>query len=280
MLTAPVIPDYQPLKCLGGGPMTVVWSARDLMTQNLVAIKTVRPEWEDQSTAIRLLRREARAGLEVRQNNLVRLLQDHTEEAPYYLVMEMLSGESLRTRLQREYCLETADAIWIARQVSQGIAALHAARTLHGDIKPDNIRITSEGMVMLIDLGFAHRPGENSSLLRKGYVIGTANYLAPELCDPHPCEDDLPCDLFSLGMTLFEMLTGKLPYPQGTLTQTFRRHRSDPPLNINQIRPELPTGLLDLVDDLLQRHPASRPTIQQVIDRLVNLEIATLRSAA
>jgi serine/threonine protein kinase len=258
--------------------MTVVWSALDLDANRVVALKTLREDWEDQPTAIKLLRREARAGLEVHHDNLVKVLSAQVEIPPQYLVMEMLPGESLRGKLRREYCLETADAVGITRQTAQGVAALHAAKTLHGDVKPDNLWLTSAGMVVLIDLGFAHRPGENSSLLRKGYVIGTANYLAPELCDPHPCEDDLASDVFSLGVTLFEMLTGKLPYPPGTLTQIFRRHRSDPPADIRLIRPELPEQLLELVGDLLQRHPQSRPGIKDVINRLVGLEIASLRS--
>jgi eukaryotic-like serine/threonine-protein kinase len=271
-----LIPDYQLLQCLGGGPMTVVYSARHLVTDSACAVKTLREDWEDQPTAIKLIQREAQAGLEVRHPHLVRVREAHVAAPPYFLVMDLLPGESLRGRLRREYCLEVAEAIWIARQTAEAVASLHRADLLHGDVKPDNLRLVEAGSVVLIDLGFAHHPGENEPLLRKGYVLGTANYLAPELCDSRP-EEDLSSDLFSLGITLFEMLTGKLPYPPGSLTQTFRRHRCDPAADICHIRSDLPDDLAQLVRDLLQRHPNKRPAIAEVVQQLIDLEIAALR---
>ena len=107
---------------------------------------------------------------------------------------------------------------------------------------------------MLIDLGFAHRPGENAAFLREGYVLGTADYLAPELCDPEPAED-LSSDWFSLGVMLFEMLTGRLPYPPGSLQQTFRRHRCDPPADVRRFAGPLPNALAGLVERLLATAP-------------------------
>jgi serine/threonine protein kinase len=276
MQTPQLIPEYQLLQCLGGGPMTVVYSARHLATDSLCAVKTLREDWEDLPTAIKLIQREARAGLQVRHAHLVRVAEAHVTAPPYFLVMDLLPGESLRARLRREYCLEPPDAIWIARQTAEAMASLHRAGMLHGDIKPDNVRLVDAHTAVLIDLGFAHRPGENEALLRQGYVLGTANYLAPELCDAQP-EEDLSCDLFSLGITLFEMLTGKLPFPPGSLTQTFRRHRCDPPADIRQIRPDLPANLAELVQDLLQRHPNQRAGIGAVVQQLIDLEIAALR---
>jgi eukaryotic-like serine/threonine-protein kinase len=276
MYPTQLIPDYQLLQCLGGGPMTVVYSAHHLLTDATCAVKMLREDWEDQPTAIQLIQREARAGMEVRHPHLVRVTEAHVALPPYFLVMDLLGGESLRGRLRREYCLEPAAAIWITRQTAEALSSLHRADLLHGDLKPDNLRLVEAGNVVLIDLGFAHHPGENEALLRKGYVLGTANYLAPELCDSRP-EEALSSDLFSLGVTLFEMLTGKLPYPPGSLTQTFRRHRCDPPADIRQIRSDLPEDLAELVQDMLQRHPRKRPTIEQVVQRLIDLEIAALR---
>src|SRR5438309_2100933 len=110
----------------------------------------------------------------------------------------------------------------------------------------------SDGTAVLIDLGFAHRPGENASLLRQGYVLGTAQYLAPELCSFR--SDTGPAtDLFSLGVMLFEMLTGRLPYPDGTLNQTFRRHSCDPPADVRQYAPAVPGVLAQLIGRLLAR---------------------------
>jgi serine/threonine-protein kinase len=107
--------------------------------------------------------------------------------------------------------------------------------------------------------------------------LGTAGYLAPELCDPLPAED-LACDLFSLGVTLFEMLTGRLPYPPGSLRQTLRRHRCDPPADIRRHAPALPAGLVALVDRLLAHDPEHRPPAAVVVRHLINLEIASLKT--
>src|SRR5262249_58192252 len=119
--------------------------------------------------------------------------------APYFLVMELLPGESLRDRLRRDYRVGVMEALAIARQTAEALAALHRAGFLHGDVKPDNVRLTGAGTAVLIDLGFAHRPGANAAFLRDGYVLGTPDYLAPELCLARP-ETDLASDLFSLGV--------------------------------------------------------------------------------
>lgn len=271
----PRIPGYLLLQHLGGGPMTMVYEARNSESGDACAVKLLRPDWEDQTTAIKLLQREARAGLAVRHPHLVRITDAHVLQAPHFLVMNLLPGESLRRRLQRDYRLSVADAVWIARQVAEGLAALHQANFLHGDIKPDNIRLTREGTTVLTDLGFAHRPGENAAFLRAGYVLGTANYLAPELCNEQPTED-LASDLFGLGVMLFEMLTGQLPYPAGSVRQVLRQHRSDPPADLRQFGIALPQGLVDLVGQLLQQQPTDRPRTASVVQQLVKLEIAVL----
>lgn len=276
MQRLPLIDGYQPLGVLGGGPMTAVYSARATETDTPCAIKVVRAEWEDQETAIKLLQREARAALMVRHPHLVRVLDAHVTAPPYYLVMELLGGESLRRRLRRDYRLPATEAIWIMRQTAEALAALHRGGFLHGDLKPDNVRLIDDGTAMLIDLGFAHRPGENAALLRAGYLLGTANYLAPEQCDDTPVED-LSSDLFSLGVMFFEMLSGKLPYPPGSLQQTVRRHRCDPPADIRRSVGNLPAPLVALVERLLARKPEDRPRAGAVVQQLVKLEIATLR---
>jgi eukaryotic-like serine/threonine-protein kinase len=276
MQPTPRIPGFLLLRQLGGGPMTVVYEARDLETGEDCALKVVREDWDDVDTAIKLLQREARAGLAVRHPHLVRLSHANVMQAPYYLVMDLLSGESLRRRLQRDYRLGMSEAIWVVRQTAEALAAIHQAGFLHGDMKPDNICLIDDGSAVLTDLGFAHRPGENAAFLRAGYVLGTANYLAPELCDEWPAEDT-PSDVFSLGVTLFEMLAGQLPYPAGSLQQTFRRHRSDPPADIHSLAGPLPRALVDLLEGMLANRPDDRPRAAGVVQQLVMLEISTLR---
>jgi serine/threonine protein kinase len=275
MQIAPKIPGFELLNPLGGGPLTRVFSARDCSTDGLCAVKVLRTGWQDQPTAIKLLQREARAGLTVQHPHLVRLLQTHVTRDPYFLVLELLPGESLRRRLRRDYQLDLATALWIIRQTAEALAALHRAGFVHGDVKPDNIRLVNDGTAKLIDLGFAHRPGENASFLREGYLLGTVDYLAPERCALQREGDDAS-DLFSLGVTFFEMLAGRLPYPSGSTALTLRRHRCDPPADIRRYVGPLPSGLVTLLKRLLAHEPAERPRAAAIVQQLVAFEIAAL----
>jgi len=271
------IPGYELLQPLGGGTMTAVYSARDCAADTLCALKLLRPEWQDQPTAIKLIQREARAGLAARHPHLVRLLHAHVTRPPYFLVMELLPGESLRLRLRRDYRLDPATTLWIARQTAEALAALHRAGFVHGDVKPENIRLVDDGTAKLIDLGFAHRPGENTAMLRNGYILGTANYLAPELCTLERDADE-SSDIFSLGVTIFEMLTGRLPYPLGSTRQTLHRHRCDPPADICRFTDSLSSAFMNLINRLLAHDPAKRLRTPQVVQQLITLEIASLRA--
>jgi serine/threonine protein kinase len=275
MRSVPKIPGYELLALLGGGPMTCVYSARDSAADTPCAVKLPRPTWADQDTAVKLLQREARAALAVRHPHLVPLRYAHVTAPPFFLVMDLLAGETLRRRMRRDYRLDVPTAVWIARQTADALAALHRAGFLHGDVKPDNVRIVDDGTVRLIDLGFARRPGENASFLREGYVLGTANYLAPELC-AFKTEADCSSDLFSLGVTLYEMLTGTLPYPTGSLGQTIRRHSCDPPIDIRRRAQTLPPELSALIERLLAHKSADRPLAAAVVQQLVAMEIDAL----
>jgi serine/threonine protein kinase len=275
MQVVPRISGYELFQSLGGGPLTQVYVARDCAADAPCAVKVVRLEWTHQATAIKLLHREARVGLKVRHPHLVRVQYAHVTRPPYFLVMELLPGESLHARLRREYRLDVATALWVARQTAEALAALHRAGFVHGDVKPGNIHLVDDGTAKLIDLGFAHRPGENAGLLAEGFLLGTVNYLAPELCafDPEAAQES---DLFSLGVTLFEMLTGRLPYPPGSTRQTLRRHRCDPPADVRRYVAPLPLALVALIERLMAHRPADRPRASAVVQHLVALEIASL----
>lgn len=275
MRAVPRIPGYELLQCLGGGATTAVYSARECDTDFPCAVKVLRPEWEEQPVAVKLIKREALAGLSVQHPHLVRLIGAHVLVPPLYVVMEYLQGESLRRRLRRDYCLDQATALWIARQNAEALAAMHRKGFVHGDVKPDNIRLVNVGKAILLDLGYAHRPGDNVALLQKGYVLGTANYLAPELCGADPL-DEVKADIYSLGAALFEMLTGQLPYPVGTPIETMRRHRNQEPLLLTDCVPAASARLTELVDRMLARDPADRPRADRLVQELIGCEIASL----
>ena len=275
MMAVPKIPGYEILTCLGGGMLTSVYAARAQETDAPCAVKLLRPDWRDQPIAIKLLQREARACLAVTHPHLVKLVDTHVLTPPHFLVMEMLPGESLRRRLRRDYRLEVPAALWIARQTAEALAALHHKGFIHGDVKPDNIRLVTDGKAILLDLGFAHRAGENASLLEDGYILGTVDYLAPELCGPGP-QDDARSDIFSLGATLFEMLAGQLPFPQGSVVETMRRRQNDKPRAITEVVEDLPPGLPELLARLMSLDPKRRPSAASLVQQLISFEIAAL----
>lgn len=266
---------YQLEQCLGGGPMTVVFAAREEATDRAVALKLIRPDWEDPTIALHLLRREARVGSRVRHPHLVPIEAAYLDDPLPFLVMPRLRGESVRERLRRQYRLKISEAVWIARQTAQAVEALQKAGCLHGDVKPENLIWTEDGTVVLLDLGFAHRPGENIPFFEQGYLLGTPHYLAPELCGPNP-EESLASDRFSLGVLIYELLTGQLPYPRGSLNEVLTQHHQEEPADIRQHR-RLPERLARLVMRLLERSPENRPSIRTVIANLITLEINLLR---
>jgi serine/threonine protein kinase len=274
-----LLPGYELLEALGGGPITAVYAARELADGSACAIKLIRPEWEDQPVAIKLLQREARVGLAVHHPHLVRLLDVHVTRPPHFLVMELLAGESLRRRLEREHRLELPAALWIMRQTTAALAAIHRAGFVHGDVKPDNVHVIDSQTTKLIDLGFAHRPGENAAFREQGYLLGTADYLAPELCAADS-ETDERADLFSLGVMLFEMLAGQLPYEQGNTRQTLKRHHDDQPADIRDFTDDLPAALIKLLDRLLAPQPDERPRAAAVVQQLSAFAFSHLRRTA
>ncbi len=266
----PRLPEFIVEARLGGGPTCDVYSALDTTGQPGWAVKVIREEAASDPTNVQLLKQEARVGMAVRHPNLVRILRVGPEDHwPHYLVMERVPGQSLRRVLNRTRCLPSPLAITIAHQVASALGALHAAGFVHGDVKPDNLHLNPERNCTLLDLGFAHRSDEDD-YSGTDFILGTANYVAPELCE-QPGVDSPASDIFSLGVTVFELLTGQLPYPDGDVEQTMVLHRDHRPDSLNRWAGRWPDGLTDLVDQMLARDPDERPTAMGLARQLAEL---------
>ena len=267
----PRLPGYVLGPRLGGGPTADVFAAADEAGGRGWAVKVLRADAAADPTNVQLFRREARAGLAVAHPHLVRMVRASlNSDHPPHLVMERVPGRSLRSVLHQSGWLGARTVGAIGRQAASALAALHAAGFVHGDVKPDNLHLTPGRAATLLDLGFAHRPGEDEQVLGSGFVLGTANYVAPELCD-RPGLDGPAADVFSLGVTLYELLTGELPYPDGSVEETMVRHRDDRPDSLWAWDGGWPLGLATLVDRMLRREPARRPTATDVADELTAL---------
>jgi serine/threonine protein kinase len=243
------------------------------------ALKMLHPPWQDDPGAIRLLQREALIGRSISHPHLVAVLQARVGRPPRFLVMPWLRGATLLARQATGQHIDPPAALWIARQVAEALGALHAAGWMHGDLKPGNVSISPEGHVTLLDLGFARRSDEIGSAVDR-CVMGTCSYIAPELITS-ALRADIRSDIYSLGVTLFELFSGRLPFAGKNLAELAEQHLQAAPPDLRRLAPRLPPEVVALVRQMLAKEPLRRPqTPRELIDRLVGLEIATFSERA
>jgi serine/threonine-protein kinase len=262
-----------------GGKLAEIYLARpggsNTPATALYAIKILKKEFETDPRAVQMFRREALAGRLVSHPHLISVLSAGTSSPPYYVVMPWLTGATLGNVLAQSRPLEVPDALWIARQAADALGALHAASWIHGDVKPSNIFISAEGHATLLDLGFARRTDRLEPALER-CIAGTGHYMAPETLSP-TLGTDIRSDLYSLGATLYEMLSGEPPFTGSSPAELARQHREARPARLEELAGRLPPDAGLLLRQMLAKQPLRRPqTPCEVADRLVRTEIATL----
>jgi tetratricopeptide (TPR) repeat protein/predicted Ser/Thr protein kinase len=255
---------YEIVSLLGRGGFAAVYRAHDGELRRDVAIKVLRPDRSKPSTLARL-RREVNIARDARSVHLVRVFDLGSDGPTVFLTMELVDGESLRQRLTREGRLSVDDVIAIATQMLRGLEALHAMKAIHRDIKPENVLIASDGTVKLADFGLARGlDDEQSRSITGTAIVGTVEYISPEQALGQQL--DPRSDLFSFGVTLYQMLTGQLPFESsssfGSLMARVQRNAPDP----RTLARSTPRWLAALVLRLLRRDPADRyPTATAVL---------------
>lgn len=224
------------------------------------------------------LAREATAAREVHDSHIVSILAAQLQTSPNYVVMPRLEGRTLATMLEDRMPLPTATALWFARQTAQGLAAMHAKNWLHGDVKPANSLISPGGHLTLIDLGCARRIEEArpTASTSSPYLAGTLEYLAPEAFSSR-LRVDVRSDLFSLGVVLFQMLTGRLPFAGGSAAEQIEARLSADVPNVRALNVTVPIEAAQLTAKLLAREPLRRPSSAvEVSAALAEMEINSL----
>ncbi len=249
------VSHYSILERLGGGGMGVVYKAEDTKLKRHVALKFLPPQLTADPEAKERFIQEARSASAVDHPNVCTVHEiDETADGQVFICMAYVEGESLRARLARGP-LEVEEALNIARQVAEGLAQAHLRGVVHRDIKPANLMLTGDGAVKIVDFGLATLAGQ-ARITRTGQVAGTAAYMSPE--QARGAAVDARSDLWSLGVVLYEMLTGKLPFPgdseHGVLVAI--AHDDFPPLE--SLRPGLPPQLAATVTRCLLKDPADR----------------------
>jgi serine/threonine-protein kinase len=254
----PAIPGYELLQPLGRGSYSQVYLARTPAHGRgwaFRAIKILKAELETDPWVLQCFRREGVIGAAIRHPSLVAM--DSGDEL--YHVCEWIDGQTLRDAA----LLPLPVVIAVMAQIADALSALHREDYVHGDVKPGNIMLEPNGRAVLIDLGFARQPG---TLPFGDGLPGTPNYLAPELCR-RTFVDTAAADVFALGVTAYELLTGEVPYPKlDDSREVLRQHRDERPASLKVFH--YPQWLAELVNGMLEYDLFSRPKMSQIVKAL------------
>jgi serine/threonine protein kinase len=267
------IGKYKVLERLGSGGMGSVYLCEHKLMRRRVAVKVLPTAKADDPSSLERFYREARAVAALDHPNIVRAYDIDQDDNLHFLVMEYVDGASLQEVIKKTGAMDVSRAAHYIRQAAQGLQHAHeTAGLVHRDIKPGNILVDRNGTVKILDMGLARFFHDEEDILTKKYdenVLGTADYLAPEQAlDSHAV--DIRADIYSLGATFYFCLTGRTPFSEGTVAQKLIWHQTRQPKTIVSIRPEVPEGLIAVIDKMMAKEAGQRyQTPQAVMDALV-----------
>jgi len=270
-----VLGEYEILDQLGKGGMGVVFKARHRRMERVVALKTLPPQAMKDPESVQRFYREVKAAARLIHPNIVTAYDAGEQHGIHYLVMEYVDGQDLASLVKEHGPMPLEEALECVLQAARGLAYAHSQGVIHRDIKPSNLLVDRSGVVKILDMGLARLmfdPAKDGvtgdQLTATGQVMGTCDYMAPEQAvSTHRV--DGRADIYSLGCTLYRLLTGEPPYPRQTLMEVLVAHREAPIPSLSKARPDVPVE----VDMVFQRMMAKRPEdryqrMEEVIEAL------------
>jgi eukaryotic-like serine/threonine-protein kinase len=264
---------------LGSGGMSTVYLARDETLDRPVAVKVMHREMSEQEDQLARFRQEARAVAKLSHPNVVSVIDAGEDGGHPYIVFEYVEGETLKQRVARIGALDPQEAIAYAIEVARGLAVAHARQMVHRDIKPQNILIDDEGRAKLTDFGIS-RQLEQDGMTATGRVLGTTDYVAPEQAmgknvDPRS-------DIYSLGVVLYEMLVGQVPFKADSQVGVAMKHVNEDLPDVQQRRPDVSAAVALVVERATAKDPGRRyQEIGEMIDDLSTaLEVEAARAGS
>jgi beta-lactam-binding protein with PASTA domain/tRNA A-37 threonylcarbamoyl transferase component Bud32 len=246
---------YELLKQLGGGGMAIVYMGRDTMLNRLVTVKMLRPEFTSDEDFVKRFRREAQAVASLSHPNIVSIYDVGLEDKIHYLVMEYVEGDNLKNLIREQGFIPVDRAVEIARQVSEALQHAHENNIVHRDIKPQNILITKGGRAKLTDFGIA-REATTATLTQTDTIVGSVHYLSPEQARGETAGPR--SDIYSLGIVLFEMVTGVPPFKGETPIGVALKHISEYPALPSSLNSAVSPGLERVIMRAIAKNPADR----------------------
>jgi serine/threonine-protein kinase len=243
---------------IGAGGMSTVYCALDVTLQRQVAIKLMNREVSSDSDQLERFRREARAVAQLSHPHIVGVIDAGEDEGRPYIVFEYVEGETLKGRIRRVGRLPIAEAVAYAVEIARALGAAHARHIVHRDVKPQNVLIDEEGSAKVTDFGIA-RTLDEEGLTADGRVLGTTDYVSPEQALGQPVTGQ--SDLYSLGIVLWEMLTGEVPFKGDSQVAVAMKHVREQLPDVQRLRPEVSSALAAVID---------RATAKRIEDRYAN----------
>ncbi len=264
---------------IGGGGMGAVFRGVDLRLDRVVAVKVIPSSKRDADT-LRRFRLEAQAAARLDHPNIARVYYVGEAEQWNYIVFEFIDGINIRDLVEMDGPLSIDDAVFYTRQVAEALQHAHERDVVHRDVKPSNVLVTANGIAKLVDMGLARDTSLDKSTAdatASGVTLGTFDYISPEQAR-NPRDADVRSDLYSLGCTLFYMLTGNPPFPDGTALQKLLNHGSVAPPDPRSWREDVSDQLFEVIMKLMAKRPADRyqKPVELVNDLLLLAEIENL----
>ena len=245
---------YEILEQIGSGGMAYVYKARDRKLSRLVAIKILKEEFCKDKSFVAKFRMEAQAAAGLSHNNVVGVYDVGEEDNTHYIVMELIDGITLKEYITRKRKLGTKESIGIAIQVAQGLEAAHKRHIVHRDIKPQNIIISKDGRIKVADFGIARAITDETTNLYG--AAGSVHYISPEQARGGYCDER--SDIYSLGITIYEMVTGRVPFDGDTTVAVAIAHINEAMVPPSNIEPSVPVALEQIIFKCTQKRPNQR----------------------
>jgi eukaryotic-like serine/threonine-protein kinase len=254
---------YELLELVGRGGMSSVWKAHDGLLDRTVAIKVLHEQFTTDEEYVERFRREARSVAQLSHPNIVTVIDRGEDGGRQYIVFEYIAGENLKQLIEREGPLPVHDALQMTLQMARALGFAHSRGLIHRDVKPQNVLLNDEGQAKMTDFGIA-RSVDVQGVTLTGTVLGTSEYIAPEQARGQ--QVDALTDVYSLGVVLYELLTGGVPFQGESFVAVALRHVNEPPPNVLEYRPDCPPRVAMAIDRAMAKDPGER---FQSMDELV-----------